>query len=68
MDIKLKNVKNKVTNKLEEQKPRIGEVPFDSGRKMMTTLHKNGEEIIHDQFIEPELILRSTTGWPKRLN
>ena len=41
----------------------LGELAFSTILKMI-----NGEEIIHDQFIEPELILRSTTGWPKRLN
>ena len=41
----------------------LGELAFSTILKMI-----NGEEIIHDQFIEPELILRSTTGWAKRLN
>ena len=31
---------------LKEKYPRIGEAPFDSNRKMMSTLHKADEEII----------------------
>jgi len=32
---------NKITE--EEKYPRVGELPFDSGRKLMTTVHKIGE-------------------------
>ena len=33
-------------NDLKKQAPRIGEAPFDSSRKMMSTVHKEGEKII----------------------
>ena len=31
---------------LQQQLPRIAELPFDSGRKRMTTLHQNGDEVV----------------------
>ncbi len=31
---------------LMQQLPRIAELPFDSGRKRMSTLHKNGDEVL----------------------
>lgn len=37
----------------------LGKLAFETILKMI-----NGKEILHDQFIEPELILRETTGWP----
>ena len=32
-------------NRMEHDAPRVGEAPFDSGRKMMSTLHQAGEKI-----------------------
>ncbi|MBR5804830.1 MAG: calcium-translocating P-type ATPase, PMCA-type [Clostridia bacterium] len=31
---------------IEAEQPRVGEAPFDSMRKMMSTIHKDGEDII----------------------
>ena len=33
-------------SKIEEIMPRVGEVPFDSSRKMMSTVHQNGNRYI----------------------
>lgn len=44
---------------LEAQMPRIGELSFDSDRKMMTTLHRNGsEETAYTKGAPDEIIKR----------
>ena len=48
---------------LEEKSPRIGEVPFDSGRKMMTTVHKKGGEIIQYTKGACEILLDRCSGY-----
>ncbi len=46
---------------LSKKMPRIGEVPFDSGRKMMSTIHKVDEEIIqYTKGAPDELLARCT--------
>lgn len=46
---------------LSAKQPRIGEVPFDSGRKMMSTIHQVNEEIIqYTKGAPDELLARCT--------
>lgn len=41
----------------EQAYPRIGELPFDSERKMMTTLHKNGSGTVQFTKGSPDVLL-----------
>ena len=43
---------------VEADMPRVGELPFDSNRKMMTTVHKNGEKYIQFTKGAPDEILK----------
>ncbi len=51
--------------KLEEEAPRIGEVPFDSIRKMMTTVHKKEDKIIQYTKGACEILLERSSGFLK---
>ena len=42
---------------LKKQYPRTGEAPFDSGRKMMSTVHQNGEGFIQYTKGAPDVVL-----------
>ncbi len=44
-------------NNLIKNEPRIGEVPFDSGRKMMSTIHQKGNEIVQYTKGAPDELL-----------
>ena len=46
---------------LEAATPRVGEAPFDSGRKMMSTLHQDGERIIQYTKGAPDEVLKRCT-------
>jgi len=48
---------------VEEKLPRIGEVPFDSGRKMMTTIHSEIESGKYIQYTKgaPDEVLKKCT-------
>ena len=41
--------------------PRVGEVPFDSGRKMMSTVHAKGNEFVQFTKGAPDEILKKCT-------
>lgn len=43
---------------LEAEKPRTAEIPFDSDRKMMTTLHREGKNYISFTKGAPDRVLR----------
>lgn len=47
---------------LDRKYPRIGEVPFDSGRKMMSTIHNEEGKIIQYTKGACEIILEHCTG------
>ena len=50
-------------NELEKTQPRVGEIPFDSGRKMMTTVHrKDGCFIQYTKGGLDEIMSRCTTA------
>ena len=48
-------------SKLEAAYPRVGEVPFDSGRKMMSTVHSKGNEFVQFTKGAPDEILKKCT-------
>jgi len=46
---------------LEAKYPRVGEIPFDSGRKMMTTVHKDGDSFIQHTTGAPDVVVGRCT-------
>ena len=46
---------------LERQYPRVGELPFDSARKMMTTLHRTPEGVVQYTKGAPDVVLKRCT-------
>ena len=48
---------------LKEKAPRIGEAPFDSMRKMMSTVHKTAEGIVQYTKGAPDEVLRVCTSY-----
>ena len=49
--------------KLEQETPRIGEAPFDSMRKMMSTVHNKNEKIIQYTKGACEILLERSTHY-----
>lgn len=50
----------------EKEKPRRGELPFDSERKMMTTFHRQGKESISCTKGAPDRVLKQCTHIRKK--
>ena len=48
---------------MEAENPRVDEAPFDSVRKMMSTVHKNGAEFIQYTKGAPEEVLKRCTHY-----
>ena len=48
---------------MEGEMPRVGEVPFDSGRKMMTTLHGTAAGIVQYTKGAPDMLLSRCTAY-----
>ena len=52
-------------NELEAAAPRVDEAPFDSGRKMMSTVHKTADGFVQYTKGAPDEILRRCTSYWK---
>ena len=48
---------------LEKKYPRIDEAPFDSARKMMSTVHKSGEDFVQYTKGAPDALLSRCTHY-----
>ena len=46
----------------EKKRPRVGEIPFDSGRKMMTTVHENGGAYVQYTTGAPDVVISRCTS------
>ena len=47
---------------LEEKYPRVGEIPFDSMRKLMTTVHRDGEGFVQYTTGAPDVVIGKCTS------
>ena len=47
---------------LEEKYPRVGEIPFDSMRKLMTTVHRDGEGFAQYTTGAPDVVIGKCTS------
>ncbi len=48
---------------LSAKYPRVGEIPFDSARKMMTTVHENGGKFIQHTTGAPDVVIGNCTHY-----
>ena len=48
---------------LEKAEPRVAEAPFDSGRKMMSTLHQQSDKVVQYTKGAPDEVLKRCTGY-----
>lgn len=55
------NAEGLAKDKLEDSMPRVAEAPFDSMRKMMSTLHKVGNKVVQYTKGAPDEILKRCT-------
>ena len=55
------STQNLPKTELKKDYPRIGEAPFDSGRKMMSTVHSNDGKFIQFTKGAPDVVLRNCT-------
>lgn len=55
------NAEGLIKDKLEASMPRVAEAPFDSMRKMMSTLHKVGNKVVQYTKGAPDEILKRCT-------
>ncbi len=51
---------------LEQEAPRVGEVPFDSDRKLMTTLHKEGTGVVQYTKGAPDVVIARCTHYVEK--
>jgi len=60
--------KDHIREKLDEKYPRLAEIPFDSGRKLMTTFHpwENGRIVSFTKGAVEEILERSEKGFTNR--
>ena len=52
-----------IKSELEKTQPRVAEAPFDSGRKMMSTIHKCGDAFVQYTKGAPDEVLRRCTSY-----
>ncbi|MDD6024457.1 MAG: cation-translocating P-type ATPase [Oscillospiraceae bacterium] len=50
---------------LKDKYPRVGEAPFDSGRKMMSTVHRAGDEYVQYTKGAPDVVIGKCTCYRK---